>query len=541
MTETLNSRLITDFNPPIMQTIDESVARDIYAGVFAFAARTVQADETSIFLTSPPSPEWQRALQGFDWLPHLAYARQSVIPLKAISLLQEWINVAAGKGAQARQPHVGARRVWNWLLCLPVIRARASPAVADKIHRALNQQVHDLSRMTFEGAHPVELSIGLCRVLHALAFTAREAALPRALAELEATLDTQVQSDGCLISRNPAALVRVLGQLLVLRAVLAQGAADTDRSAGLDRAVERMSGALRVLSLVPRRPALFHGAGEVDQGYVTALLAGTSDPDEAPHIAHARCGGYHVLSRGDSRVIMDTGAICPVPFSATSHASCLGFELAWKACPVIVNCGSPRVSDEALRQLLRATAAHSTLVINDVSSCRFSPQDIGNGQAQRYVVAGPRQVNCKQEDEDKDKDEGVCIRARHDGYMSAFNLLHERRLALSRDGGALKGRDRLTPGRDTDLHTHLPYVLRFHLHPDIDITQMDRRHMAMSLPNGDAVSFTCHDEDIAIEESLYTRRSGVPVPTQQIVIASDVQRARQISWSLEFSQKRGFD
>ena len=38
---------------------------------------------------------------------------------------------------------------------------------------------------------------------------------------------------------------------------------------------------------------------------------------------------------------------------------------------LVINCGLPTVNKENWRQVARATAAHSTVTFNDVSSCRF--------------------------------------------------------------------------------------------------------------------------------------------------------------------------
>ena len=57
--------------------------------------------------------------------------------------------------------------------------------------------------------------------------------------------------------------------------------------------------------------------------------------------------------------------------SNEAHAGCLSFELSARNHRIVVNCGLPGTSRETWRQVARASAAHSTVVFNDTSSCRF--------------------------------------------------------------------------------------------------------------------------------------------------------------------------
>ena len=61
----------------------------------------------------------------------------------------------------------------------------------------------------------------------------------------------------------------------------------------------------------------------------------------------------------------------PLGMSQEAHAGCLSFELSHGLQRIVVNCGLPAANRETWRQVARATAAHSTVVFNDTSSCRF--------------------------------------------------------------------------------------------------------------------------------------------------------------------------
>ena len=134
-------------------------------------------------------------------------------------------------------------------------------------------------------------------------------------------------------------------------------------------------------------------------------------------------------------------------------------------------------SDPVWREMLRATAAHSTLTVDDVHSSELVP---GGGLGRRRAVnvrAGRRE------------DAGhMLVEASHDGYRDFNGLIHHRRLYLAADGDDFRGEDRLTgPGGHA-------FAARFHLHPDVQVSLIQGGEAALLRPAGGA---------LAIEESVY--------------------------------------
>ena len=91
--------------------------------------------------------------------------------------------------------------------------------------------------------------------------------------------------------------------------------------------------------------------------------------------------GFHRLQAGRTLVIADAGA--PPPLRAQdsasglprgadrfAHAGTLSFEMSVGRDRLIVNCGAAPAAEADWRDALRATAAHSTLVLADTNSAR---------------------------------------------------------------------------------------------------------------------------------------------------------------------------
>src|SRR5690606_4428767 len=157
-------------------------------------------------------------------------------------------------------------------------------------------------------------------------------------------------------------------------------------------AVERMLPALRFFRHQDGTLARFNGMGQTEHDRVATILH-YDDTGGAP-LFNASHSGYQRLSLGATTVIADTGTVPPSELSGEAHAGCLSFELSSGRHHYIVNAGVDLYGAPDLRPLARATAAHSTLALNDTSSARFSLSRGINGIVGTPLVGGPRNVRC---------------------------------------------------------------------------------------------------------------------------------------------------
>src|SRR5690606_22130240 len=117
----------------------------------------------------------------------------------------------------------------------------------------------------------------------------------------------------------------------------------------------------------------WHGGGPVAADRIERLLAIAGIPGRP-----LRAGtewGFQRLAGGRTVVVADMGPPPPSRLASIGHASTLAFELSDGPERLIVNCGgghgtTRRIPGE-LADLLRTTAAHSTLVAGDVNSTQL--------------------------------------------------------------------------------------------------------------------------------------------------------------------------
>ena len=420
--------------PQDLRTSDATRASEIYAGRFAFAGKVVTCNSRSPFEISPPSEDWAAALFGFGWLRHLRAAGSGISRANARALVDEWITNSSHDRIGWRS-EVVARRIISWLSQAPLLLDDADVHFYRRFLRSLTRQVRHLrhtASQTRDGVPRLQAAIALNYA--ALCMARQHRHIRTASKRLSDELARQILPDGGHISRNPGALVELLVDLLPLRTAFT--ARNLVPPPALLNAIDRMMPMLRFFRHGDGNFALFNGMGPTPTDLITTILA-YDDARGAP-LANAPHSGYQRLESAGTLVLMDAGRPPPMAVSQEAHAGCLSFELSARQNRLVVNCGLPVASREGWRQVARTTAAHSTVTLNDTSSCRF----IEAGPVRRMLygtpmIAGPRQVAIEREEQG-----GVTLlRTSHDGYAHIFNVVHERVLMLSGDGRRLDGEE----------------------------------------------------------------------------------------------------
>jgi uncharacterized heparinase superfamily protein len=274
--------------------------------------------------------------------------------------------------------------------------------------------------------------------------------------------------------------------------------------------------------------ANFNGMGPTPPDLLATVLA--YDDARGRPVNNAAHSGYQRLEASSAVVLMDTGRPPPMAMSQEAHAGCLSFEFSSGRHRLVVNCGLPAIGRESWRHFARTTAAHSTLAIAGLSSCRF----LHSSRLQRLVgtpvLDGPEEVPVNREH----FAEGMRLTASHDGYAKRCGLLHERSLVLASNGRRLDGLDSLKPARGRRMPRRVPdaYTLRFHLHPAVNAIPLTHRNAVMlTLPNREVWTFETKEHAVAIEDSVYLAGTHGPQKTLQLVVYGNARQSPTVAWS----------
>jgi uncharacterized heparinase superfamily protein len=521
--------------PQDLRTADGTRASEIYAGRFAFAGKVVISDGRSPFEVAPPSDEWAASLLGFGWLRHLRAAESGITRANARALVDEWISVQGSWDPVAWQPEILSRRVTSWLSQAPLILHDADDAFYRRFLRSLMRQVRYLRHTAIEAREGVPRMQSIIALTYAaLCMSGQSRHMHGAVKQLVAEIEDQILPDGGHISRNPGALIELLLDLLPLRHAFA--ARNIAPPPQLNNAIDRMMPMMRFFRHGDGNFAHFNGMGPTLPDVMATILA-YDDARGAP-LSNAPHSGYQRAEAGEMLVLMDAGAPPPINVSQEAHAGALAFEMSHGLQRIVVNCGLPGTNKETWRQVARATAAHSTVVFNDTSSCRF----LESGSFKRLlgtpIVSGPKDNQVSRED----RGDADILRAAHDGYADRFKVLHQRALKLAHDGNRLDGED-LFVATDGDMipqNISDEFAVRFHLHPAIKANKLTDGHGAMlMLPNCGVWTFNAYEDRVEIEESVYLSGSDGPRRAVQIVIYGRARKGPRIHWSLALASTSG--
>ncbi|MCB8819052.1 heparinase II/III family protein [Microvirga rosea] len=522
------------FAPQDLRTADPTIATDIYSGFFAFAGRAITTSGRSPFGFVPPSRAWAEALYGFGWLRHLRAAGTALAQANARSLVDEFVSSRVGDRRVACDTQVMARRLISLISQSPLILEGADHSFYHRFLKIIGAAVRDLERHVRAGALPQQQLMAAIALCYAgLCCEGLDKTLRRATRLLVRELDRQVLADGGHASRNPRVLVDLLFDLLPLRQMFASREVDTPEA--LLHAIDRMLPMVRLFRHGDGTLSHFNGMGVTAADHLATLL--TYDDMRSQPIHHAARSGYERFEAGHTLLVADVGAPPAPALSTQACAGCLSFEFSSGSQRIVVNCGTPRIANDAILQASRSTVAHSTASIDDASSCQIA--GIRGNWLDRaaasfllrrigpVVVTGPQRVVAER----GERDHVQTLSASHDGFLRRFGLTHERRMQLFPAGDRLEGED-LFWGEGSSASREA--IIRFHLAPGIRASRAQGGRVVMLvLPNREAWQFSASPGEAFVEDSIFLAVPDGMRRTEQIVLAFRPSETPSVRWRFE--------
>lgn len=539
------SALTAPFRKPaktrLLATVEGPLHGDRIAGValraghflvYGLKTPIAQMDFSSAAHLTPP---FARAVHGFTWLADLAASgpREQCAPT-AERILSAWLhaNPGPGKGEAWNLGHSG-HRLLNWLVHAPLLLSGKDRNLRKQALAAMAATARWLDRNVARADSRLAEVAGWCAITAAGLLLpdgrARrlfgEAGLVRALGEL-------VGDDGGVLSRSPLDQIEAITLLVDLSACYRATRRDPPEALVAMEAF-----------LVPPLLALLHGdgglaswqgSGAVAADRIAAVIE-ASGVRTRP-LREVRQWGYQRVSSGKSLLQFDAAPPPLARHAKTGCASTLAFEFSQGLHRLIVNCGGAAFAGGQvpvrIEQGLRATAAHSTLVLDDANSTAV----LIKGK----LGAGVGEVEVDRRLLELDGGGATRLEASHDGYAARYGLIHRRILIMRDDGSELRGEDVLIPAGRRGKRGKVSFAIRFHVGPGVELgVAQSGKGAGLALPDGSYWQFVCganamDSAELSIEESLWVDGEGRPHPTQQIVISGMVSRGGgNLSWLLK--------
>jgi len=536
----------------VLATVDSPVTGDRTAGTALraghFLVHGVKQPIASLDFESSDrlAPGLERVVHSFSWLTDLAASapREDCIAI-AERITSCWLDANPEPGAKsakgpAWEVENAGLRLMAWLVHAPLVLAGQDGALKPRLLAAIEETANWLDRKTVRGG------AGLGQVAGWAAVTAAGLLLPEGKprrlygeAALVKSLGDLVAEDGGTLARCPAA------QMVAIRTL-------TDLIACYEAVNKDAPEALWVMRelLVPPLLALRHGDGALGswqgQGAIPAhevasLIAATGIRTRP--LNEPQHWGFQRLRGGKTVVQFDAGPPPRARHTRTGCASTLAFEMSDGTSRLIVNCGGAALAGgqvpARLAQPLRATAAHSTLVLDNANSTAV----LLHGK----LGKGAETVEVERRSHNRAGKRGggraaTRVEAAHDGYAARFGLTHRRMLTLSAEGTELAGEDLLVPVSRKGKRGKIAFAIRFHLGRGVEAHMADdKRGASLLTPDGKLWQFRLrpnpgseNEVKLGFEDSLWVDGDGRPHATEQLVIEGLTSRGGgQFSWLLK--------
>lgn len=446
---------------------------------------------------------------GFTWLRDLRALGTDAARSRARALVAEFIETAE-PDPLAQRPDVIGARITAWLGHYDFFAASADDEFRQRLMSRLVIDARNLAAALPAEEHDGRAFTALKGLIAASVAMPEHAAYGgRALRFLPQELARQITADGCLLERSPAAHLAALMDLIEIRALLQSG--KLEAPAALPGAIDRMALALRGLRHGDGGLALFNGTREELPSLIELVLAQAGRTGRAAN-GSSETGLYRIAA-GKSVLLVDAGAPAATGFDRFAHAGTLSFEFSSARERLIVNCGAAPAAATEWCDVLRATAAHSTLVIASVSSSEIRETGLGRRpavvNAQHQMAGGAH-----------------WLEASHDGWRKPFGAVHHRRLYLAASGEDLRGEDFI------EAEQPQPFLIRFHLHPNVTASlQQDNEAVLLRPPSGQGWRLRVDKARLSLEESVYF---GLVEPrrTEQVVVSVHQDEPQLVKWAI---------
>ncbi len=462
-----------------------------------------------------------KKLHDFGWLPALNIKTEKEL---GCLIVDQWINNFSNYNEKYWTFDVITNRLINWISSYDIIFKNSDLIFRSKVINNIVKQAKHL----FKNINLINTGIDKIKSLAALilvgnSFEQYEEYTQFGLKNLEDELSDFINKDGFVKTKNPEDLFWTLYFLVLIKEWLILSRKQTP--AFINIYINSLGISFKFLRFSNGDLPLFNGANQINTERFYEYLE--SRGYEFENMENIFCG-YAKIKSKKIEIFMDANNPSSMLHSRNYQAGPLSFELSSNGEKFICNSGSAKNLGEELSYLSLSTAAHSTVTINDTSSCIFQKNKMirkyfGNSLIEKHDIFKKEFKNDK---------EFIRCTIGHNGYEKRFKLLHERQITLFKNKSHVEGIDNL---KCKNLENkNLTYSVRFHIHPDIRITKTMGNDILLSSNNGEGWIFRSPQIPTKVEKNLYFGNPNNIKESSFILLEGNIENENtNIIWHLE--------
>ena len=219
---------------------------------------------------------------------------------------------------------------------------------------------------------------------------------------------------------------------------------------------------------------------------------------------------------------MDIGPSPDKKFSSNYQAGALSFEIISNGKKLICNAGYFQNHNHQLNELSKSSATHTTLTLDDRSSCRFNKTKDGSSIVSRGLKILKKNIVFEKN--------YWKINAAHDGYLKPYGIIHEREIEFYPEQTKFIGYDKIISRNNIK---NLKFEIRFHLEPNIKIMKTQNNKSILIELDGEGWKFNSDNNNMNIDNGLYFGKKDFFTDNQNIVISGMTNDENQtIKWEI---------
>ena len=461
-------------------------------------------------------------LHSFLWLNKLDRKNSKVITKDIIT---SWINFFPNYNPNTWEMEITAKRIIAWTSNTDITLEDSDKMYKEKFFLSIVKQANfllkNLNNLFY---YPSKIICCASIILSGMIFKENEINYKVGVKELEKIVKKYFDNVGFPKSRNPEEVFICIKYLILIREWHKE--AQKHIPDFLNEIISKCGSCYVLLSCSNKQFPLFNGSTEINyQDYDIFLKNLKYKFINKSH----EVGDLIKIKRKKLELFMDCGNPPSNIFAKHYQAGCLSFEFISNKQKVICNLGYGKYLSSKLSSISRATAAHSTLYINDTSSCTFQKNQTINKIYGNSLIHKHRIIK-KNYTEDKDF---YLISATHNGYEKKFGYIHTRSIRISKNEDKIFGYDELNKTKKNS--SLLNYSVRFHVYPDTKVVKtIAGNSVLISLPNGEGWSLLSETNNFQIEKNIFLGNKKGIINNESISMSEELIKENfTIKWIIE--------
>ena len=468
----------------------------------------------SIWVNEKINERDYKKLHSFFWLFSLDLKSSNKITQ---SIILNWIENNQNYNPKNWEIDTLSKRIISWLSNSKLSYENSDTIYKEQFNKNIKKQINHLINEISRSSLVDDKMIGCSAIiLTGLSFK-DEKNLNYGLNLLKKIINSSFDSGGFPKSRNIRQLIFYLKYFILIREWLKES--QTEIPEYLNEIIFYLGQAFSFTWQNINQSLLFNGNH----------IADNSDFDKYLKLHNYKFkseaneyGGYIILKNKSVILSADIGPSPDKKFSNDYQSGSLSFEIYYKENKLISNSGYFQNFKHQLNSISKSTATHSTLTLDNRSSCKLKKDTDGYLKIEKDLKILKKTVVFEKN--------YWKIMASHDGYIKDYGIIHERQIEFFPEANKFIGHDKLLKKSN---FKSSDFEIRFHFDPNAKITKtQEGKSILIELKNS-GWKFTCEKHLIDVETGLYFGKKNSFAENQNIFISGVTQNEEQdVQWEI---------